>query len=57
MPEIIDGQSFIDPDILEELDALKHEEERLQVEGLYDSVSDMVRTATLCHILCADSWL
>ena len=45
MPEIMDGKNiadFIDPDILEKLDALEREEEKLQAEGFYDSESDMV---------------
>ncbi|KAK0505297.1 P-loop containing nucleoside triphosphate hydrolase protein [Armillaria luteobubalina] len=40
IPEIMDGKNiadFIDPDILEKLDALEREEERLQTEGFYDS--------------------
>ena len=45
MPEIMDGKNiadFIDPDILEKLDALEREEEKLEAEGFYDSESDMV---------------
>ncbi|KAI0075852.1 GTP binding protein 4 [Panus rudis PR-1116 ss-1] len=44
MPEIMDGKNvadFIDPDILEKLEALEREEEKLQAEGFYDSESDM----------------
>ncbi|KAI0665849.1 GTP binding protein 4 [Trametes maxima] len=44
MPEIMDGKNiadFIDPDILEKLDALEREEEKLQADGFYDSESDM----------------
>ncbi|TBU24389.1 GTP binding protein 4 [Dichomitus squalens] len=44
MPEIMDGKNiadFIDPDILEKLDALEREEEKLEAEGFYDSESDM----------------
>lgn len=44
MPEIVDGKNiadFIDPDILEKLDALEREEEKLQADGFYDS-DDMV---------------
>lgn len=46
MPEIMDGKNvadFIDPDIVEKLEALEREEERLQAEGFYDSDSDIVR--------------
>ena len=46
MPEIMDGKNiadFIDPDILEKLDALEREEEKLEADGFYDSESDMVR--------------
>lgn len=44
MPEIMDGKNvadFIDPDITEKLEALEREEEKLQVEGFYDSEEDM----------------
>ncbi len=47
IPEIMDGKNiadFIDPDILEKLDALEREEERLQTEGFYDS-EEMVSTS------------
>ncbi|EPS97194.1 hypothetical protein FOMPIDRAFT_1166735 [Fomitopsis schrenkii] len=40
IPEIVDGKNiadFIDPDILEKLDALEREEEKLQADGFYDS--------------------
>lgn len=43
MPEILDGKNvadFIDPDILEKLDALEREEERLTAEGYYESESE-----------------
>ena len=46
IPEIMDGKNvadFIDPDILEKLEALEREEEKLQAEGFYDSEEDMVR--------------
>ena len=46
MPEIMDGKNiadFIDPDILEKLDALEREEEKLEAEGFYESESEMVR--------------
>ena len=45
MPEIMDGKNiadFIDPDILEKLDALEREEEKLQADGFYDSEEEMV---------------
>ena len=45
MPEIMDGKKiadFIDPDILEKLDALEREEEKLEAEGFYESESEMV---------------
>ena len=45
IPEIMDGKNvadFIDPDILEKLEALEREEEKLQAEGFYDSEEDMV---------------
>ena len=32
-----------DPDILEKLDALEREEEKLEAEGFYESESEMVR--------------
>ncbi|KII92505.1 hypothetical protein PLICRDRAFT_103369 [Plicaturopsis crispa FD-325 SS-3] len=44
MPEIMDGKNvadFIDPDIVEKLEALEREEEKLQAEGFYDSEEDM----------------
>ncbi|THV03572.1 hypothetical protein K435DRAFT_817197 [Dendrothele bispora CBS 962.96] len=40
MPEIMDGKNiadFIDPDIVEKLEALEREEEKLVQEGFYDS--------------------
>ncbi|KAL1941919.1 hypothetical protein VTO73DRAFT_6449 [Trametes versicolor] len=44
IPEIMDGKNiadFIDPDILEKLEALEREEEKLEAEGFYESGSDM----------------
>nr|GAT50424.1 predicted protein [Mycena chlorophos] len=44
IPEIMDGKNiadFIDPDILEKLEALEREEEKLEAEGFYDSEEDM----------------
>ena len=41
----MDGKNiadFIDPDIAEKLEALEREEERLQVDGFYDSEEDIV---------------
>lgn len=40
MPEIVNGKNvadFVDPDILERLEELEREEERLEAEGFYDS--------------------
>ena len=45
MPEIMDGKNiadFIDPDIIEKLEALEREEEKLEAEGFYESEEDMV---------------
>ncbi|CCL98715.1 uncharacterized protein FIBRA_00719 [Fibroporia radiculosa] len=45
IPEIMDGKNvadFIDPDILEKLEALEREEEKLEAEGFYESEEDMV---------------
>lgn len=45
IPEIMDGKNvadFIDPDILEKLEALEREEEKLAAEGFYDSEEEMV---------------
>ncbi|KAH9949086.1 GTP binding protein 4 [Amylocystis lapponica] len=44
MPEILDGKNvadFIDPDIIEKLEALEREEEKLEAEGFYESDEDM----------------
>ncbi|KAJ7049965.1 P-loop containing nucleoside triphosphate hydrolase protein [Mycena amicta] len=44
IPEIMDGKNiadFIDPDILEKLEALEREEEKLEADGFYDSEEDM----------------
>ena len=41
----MDGKNvadFIDPDILEKLEALEREEEKLAAEGFYDSEEEMV---------------
>ncbi|KAE8230609.1 hypothetical protein A4X09_0g5966 [Tilletia walkeri] len=41
IPEIWEGKNvadFVDPDILERLDALEREEERLEADGFYDDV-------------------
>ncbi|CAI2176024.1 2656_t:CDS:10 [Funneliformis geosporum] len=46
VPEIMDGKNvmdFVDSDIAEKLDALEREEEKLTVEGYYDSAEEMVR--------------
>ena len=45
IPELWQGKNiadFIDPDILEKLDALEREEEKLEAEGFYESESEMV---------------
>ena len=45
IPEVMDGKNiadFIDPDILEKLEALEREEEKLEAEGFYESEDDMV---------------
>ncbi len=50
MPEIMNGKNiadFVDPDILEKLEALEREEEKLEAEGFYEEESDMVRTCIL----------
>ena len=44
-PEIWEGKNvadFIDPDIVEKLEALEREEEKLEAEGFYDSEEDIV---------------
>jgi nucleolar GTP-binding protein len=44
MPEIWEGKNvadFIDPDIVEKLEALEREEEKLEAEGFYDSEEDI----------------
>lgn len=46
MPEIMDGKNiadFIDPDILDKLEALEREEEKLEAEGFYDNDEAIVR--------------
>ena len=50
MPEILNGKNiadFIDPDILEKLEALEREEEKLETEGFYDDEEDMVSRSAL----------
>lgn len=49
VPEIMNGKNiadFIDPDIAEKLEALEREEEKLQVEGFYDTEEDIVCNPT-----------
>ena len=49
MPEIMDGKNvadFIDTDILEKLEALEREEEKLEAEGFYESEEEMVSRST-----------
>ncbi|KAI0697285.1 GTP binding protein 4 [Cytidiella melzeri] len=44
MPEILNGKNiadFVDPDILEKLEALEREEEKLEAEGFYEEEEDM----------------
>ncbi|KZV89387.1 GTP binding protein 4 [Exidia glandulosa HHB12029] len=45
IPEIMDGKNvadFIDPDIMERLEALEREEEKLEADGFYDSDEEIV---------------
>ena len=45
IPEIMNGKNiadFIDPDILEKLEALEREEEKLEGDGFYEN-EDLVR--------------
>ena len=45
MPEIMEGKNvadFIDPEIMERLEALEREEEKLEAEGFYDSDEEIV---------------
>jgi nucleolar GTP-binding protein len=54
VPEILDGKNvadFVDPDILEKLEALEREEEKLEAEGFYASDSDMVRSFEIPALL------
>jgi len=49
VPEIMDGKNvadFIDPDIVEKLEALEREEEKLQAEGFYENDEIIVSTIT-----------
>lgn len=51
MPEISEGKNiadFVDPDILEKLEALEREEEQLEAEGFYDSDEEIVSGAVCC---------
>ena len=44
IPEIMEGKNvadFIDPDIMERLEALEREEEKLEADGFYDSDEDI----------------
>lgn len=44
MPEVQDGKNiadFIDPDIVEKLEELEREEERLEAAGFYDDEDDV----------------
>ncbi|EJD32469.1 NOG1-domain-containing protein [Auricularia subglabra TFB-10046 SS5] len=45
MPEIMEGKNvadFIDPDIMERLEALERKEEKLEAEGFYDSDEEIL---------------
>ena len=56
IPEIMDGKNiadFVDPDILEKLDDLEQEEERLQAEGFYDSDEGVVSGVVHVIVLLA----
>lgn len=44
---------FVDPDIAEKLDALEREEQKLENEGNYDSVEEMVRAHIIQPISCS----
>lgn len=55
MPEIMDGKNiadFIDPDILEKLEALEREEEKLETEGFYEDEEDMVSSLVYLPMAC-----
>ena len=48
----MDGKNiadFIDPDIMEKLEALEREEEKLEAEGFYESEEDMVNLLIKFH--------
>ncbi|KAF8312872.1 P-loop containing nucleoside triphosphate hydrolase protein [Clavulina sp. PMI_390] len=45
IPEIMDGKNvadFVDPDILEKLEALEREEEKLEADGFYDDDEEII---------------
>ena len=51
----MDGKNiadFIDPDIIEKLEALEREEEKLEAEGFYDSEEDMVIIPLSLFVYC-----
>jgi nucleolar GTP-binding protein len=53
VPEIMDGKNiidFVDPDIAEKLDALEREEQKLEAEGYYDSVEEMVHNTHCTNV-------
>jgi nucleolar GTP-binding protein len=57
IPEIMDGKNiadFIDPDILEKLDALEREEEKLEAEGFYESDEEIVSIPCIPVITVSD---
>lgn len=57
IPEVIDGKNiadFIDPDIMDKLEALEREEEKLEAEGFYDNDEAIVSCTILGHMRHAD---
>ena len=59
MPEIMDGKNvadFIDADIVEKLEALEREEEKLQADGFYDSEEDIVSVFLWCPSSLSVDW-
>lgn len=57
IPEVIDGKNiadFIDPDIMDKLEALEREEEKLEAEGFYDNDEDIVCCAVPDYMYHAD---
>lgn len=58
-PELLDGKNvadFIDPDIMEKLEALEREEEKLEAEGFYQSDDEeIVSFPASSGLLCENS--